>query len=958
MNENFLEAITDLNHPDPDVDLATAVLGEGAWSVHWFPVRFDDEPDELTDSHVVLTFDVHGVLKSTGRYERPRLSGDEPEWTNHPESQGPSVLGLSTRPSTRSAGEVPTEDTAHNEGELARTLGSGRLSPSHRGGSLALSDSLNSAGDEIHNALLRLSEDFPVVPHMQRINTGFYRLEGYGTFELSLARNSDKLLVKLDGWNRGVRGELVKFLQTLKVPEAESASSPRTVEGAKMISRVIPTQDGEMYWSQVFPKVPTPSAWELIVRLDPHVREEVEVGRLAHCIIFLARLGGYLSIVSGLLAFCWVQRYKVDKQTHLAQTLEELLNEETFVLDTLSPQHNDHFEPLTGYLVSINLKKKLEGRICLQLWRDSFASKATFRFCRRSGTNTFSFPGCHWKHFHLPSTNAALFWQVVGSINVDVTMEVARLPERHETLTASKPAVKLALGGKGANQAVAAARLGAAVRFVGRVGADAHGAWLLDVLNSNGVDTSGCTRSETLPSGQGMVMLDPEGGASSVVVGDQDWASFDLKSLDSLLEGSSVLLLQQEIPAEINLAAAQATTDLAHARVKNEKWKLFSWVVVIGLYAFPTLFYAMRIFEVWRTNAPLLQTSQSDDWGHVPELWFCSVEPLNIETCVLQSFRTVDGSEPNGSKGESLCQIISPPKKHEQQKIQLGTGKGFGDKLDEPKGQFDILPPQFKDQFKDSYCQAINATALKPSSPSRLFLGGDASKSFGLYYVMRDHCGDTCHHPIFLTRAFPGIAGLLLTKVRKGSMQLSADPYANATNRSFVDALKAFFSPQLYDAFSTQLLFVNGKVIPPQDGEMYWSQVFPKVPTPSAWELIVRLHPHVKEEVQVGRLAQCIIFLARLGGYLSIVSGLLAFCWVQRYKEREISQEFLELLDFVCPNEGELQRLTKQPTGTREEVLSAASTLFRRVSTPLSVLVTLGARGALLVSEAWRERTK
>ncbi|CAK9041604.1 unnamed protein product [Durusdinium trenchii] len=61
MNENFLEAITDLNHPDPDVDLATAVLGEGAWSVHWFPVRFDDEPDELTDSHVVLTFDVHGV---------------------------------------------------------------------------------------------------------------------------------------------------------------------------------------------------------------------------------------------------------------------------------------------------------------------------------------------------------------------------------------------------------------------------------------------------------------------------------------------------------------------------------------------------------------------------------------------------------------------------------------------------------------------------------------------------------------------------------------------------------------------------------------------------------------------------------------------------------------------------------------------------------------------------------
>ena len=128
------------------------------------------------------------------------------------------------------------------------------------------------------------------------------------------------------------------------------------------------------------------------------------------------------------------------------------------------------------------------------------------------------------------------------------------------------------------------------------------------------------------------------------------------------------------------------------------------------------------------------------------------------------------------------------------------------------------MSPQFKDQFKDSYCQAINATALKPSSPSRLFLGGDASKSFGLYYVMRDHCGDTCHHPIFLTRAFPGIAELLLTKVRKGSMQMSADPYA--PGRSFISSFNAFVSPELYDAFSTQLLFVNSRVIPTQDGEM------------------------------------------------------------------------------------------------------------------------------------------
>ena len=52
-----------------------------------------------------------------------------------------------------------------------------------------------------------------MVNYFQRVNTGFYKLEGKGTCELSTARNSDKLFVKHDHWNRGVRGELVKFLQ-------------------------------------------------------------------------------------------------------------------------------------------------------------------------------------------------------------------------------------------------------------------------------------------------------------------------------------------------------------------------------------------------------------------------------------------------------------------------------------------------------------------------------------------------------------------------------------------------------------------------------------------------------------------------------------------------------------------------------------------------------------------------
>lgn len=61
MNENSLEAVKDLNYPDPHVDEAMAILQEGSWSFHWFPVRFDDEADELVQASAVIEFEIHGV---------------------------------------------------------------------------------------------------------------------------------------------------------------------------------------------------------------------------------------------------------------------------------------------------------------------------------------------------------------------------------------------------------------------------------------------------------------------------------------------------------------------------------------------------------------------------------------------------------------------------------------------------------------------------------------------------------------------------------------------------------------------------------------------------------------------------------------------------------------------------------------------------------------------------------
>ena len=94
---------------------------------------------------------------------------------------------------------------------------------------------------------------------------------------------------------------------------------------------------------------------------------------------------------------------------------------------------------------------------------------------------------------------------VVGSVNVDLTVKVARPPALEETVTATDPRVSVAVGGKGANQAVAAARLVAGsrpVRFVGQFGGDSHASMLEEDLVANGVDVSLSGRHPDLPRGR------------------------------------------------------------------------------------------------------------------------------------------------------------------------------------------------------------------------------------------------------------------------------------------------------------------------------------------------------------------------------------------------------------------------------------------------------------------------
>jgi ribokinase len=104
---------------------------------------------------------------------------------------------------------------------------------------------------------------------------------------------------------------------------------------------------------------------------------------------------------------------------------------------------------------------------------------------------------------------------IIGSINVDLVVTADRLPEPGETVLGGRFATHD--GGKGANQAVAAARAGARVVMIGAVGHDAHGARGLAALEAEGVDVSGIRQVEAEPTGVAIIAVGPRGENQIVV---------------------------------------------------------------------------------------------------------------------------------------------------------------------------------------------------------------------------------------------------------------------------------------------------------------------------------------------------------------------------------------------------------------------------------------------------------
>jgi ribokinase len=146
---------------------------------------------------------------------------------------------------------------------------------------------------------------------------------------------------------------------------------------------------------------------------------------------------------------------------------------------------------------------------------------------------------------------------VVGSLNIDLVARAPHIPQPGETIIGGE--LLTMPGGKGANQAVAAGRLGAATAMVGKVGQDAFAGPLLQTLAEANIDHTFVVREPAAATGAALIVVD-EAGENSIVVApgaNHRLSPADIDAATAVIAGAKVLLLQLEVPLEVVIRAAQ-----------------------------------------------------------------------------------------------------------------------------------------------------------------------------------------------------------------------------------------------------------------------------------------------------------------------------------------------------------------------------------------------------------------
>ncbi|CAN7349264.1 ribokinase [Trinickia sp. LjRoot230] len=158
---------------------------------------------------------------------------------------------------------------------------------------------------------------------------------------------------------------------------------------------------------------------------------------------------------------------------------------------------------------------------------------------------------------------------VVGSLNMDLVARVPRMPVAGETLAGQTFAQ--VPGGKGGNQAVAAARLGASVTMIGRIGDDANGVTLRHGLEAERIDCHALSVTSAAPTGVALIFVDDDGRNSIVIVAGSngELTPNDIVSHEAVLAAADVLVCQLETPLETVAAALAAGRRLGKTVILN-----------------------------------------------------------------------------------------------------------------------------------------------------------------------------------------------------------------------------------------------------------------------------------------------------------------------------------------------------------------------------------------------------
>lgn len=158
---------------------------------------------------------------------------------------------------------------------------------------------------------------------------------------------------------------------------------------------------------------------------------------------------------------------------------------------------------------------------------------------------------------------------VVGSLNVDTTMKIKRMPLPGETI--STLGKSSAAGGKGANQAVSAARSGAQTFFVGEVGKDSGGEMMLNDLRENGIDVSGIRENAQVGTGSAAILLDEHGQNSILVYGgaNQQLSVDDVNAAKKQIMEADFVVAQFETPQAATLRAFELAKENGVTTILN-----------------------------------------------------------------------------------------------------------------------------------------------------------------------------------------------------------------------------------------------------------------------------------------------------------------------------------------------------------------------------------------------------